>query len=90
MLYDEELHLLIINFMPSRLHEAATMELTVEVISKLRVLGRPLCSMGATRYGNPRVRSKEADVVFRPHTHPKDDWPSLVIEVGISESLRQL
>ena len=45
----------------------------------------------ATRYKASGGRSKEADEAYRPSTRVlPTDWPSVVVEVGVSESLSQL
>ena len=54
-------------------------------------VGNTLWHVRSTRYGAPGGRSKEADEAFRPSTRVLGtDWPSVVIEVGVSESLSQL
>jgi hypothetical protein len=51
---------------------------------------RALKSMVHIRYGNPGRSSKELDVVFCLSTQTINDWLSFVIEVGVSETLKQL
>ena len=47
--------------------------------------------LGASRFGSPRGKHKESDQALRPETRTvASDWPSLVIEVGVSESLNAL
>ena len=46
--------------------------------------------IGSTRYHVPGKRSKEADEGIRPRTRPAHGWPSLVFEIGYSESLPAL
>jgi hypothetical protein len=49
---------------------------------------RSLCSTRSVRFGNLIGRSKEPDVSFMPRSRDvSSDWPSLVVEVGASESL---
>jgi hypothetical protein len=47
--------------------------------------------VGASRYEVPGVRSKEGDQGFKPRSRmSSSDWPSLMIEVGVSESINIL
>ena len=51
---------------------------------------KDLVSLGATRFCGPNSR-KEGYAVFKPSTlKNEDDWPTLVFECGLSESLRRL
>ena len=47
-------------------------------------------SIGTTRYGNLGGRYNEADATFGPSTWARDNWPSFVVEVGVSQNLKQL
>jgi hypothetical protein len=84
MLYDEEFNLLIVNLRPSPLHGSIEGQLTLKIYDNLTPMGqgprRALKSMVHIRYGNPGRSSKELDVVFCLS----------VIEVGVSETLKQL
>ena len=48
--------------------------------------------MGATRFTVPGKRSKEGDTGLKPAgtRDGRNDWPSLMVEVGYSESLQLL
>ena len=50
-----------------------------------------LSDMGGTRYDGITV-GKEPDTAFKPNAFRpnKRDWPTLVIEIGVSKSLQQL
>ncbi|KAI5809561.1 hypothetical protein DFH27DRAFT_508298 [Peziza echinospora] len=91
--YEEELELLIVRFMPSASHEVASTMFMMEIMQRIMSIPghtmRSVVGMGATRFSVPGVRSKEGDQAIRPTTRSRDDWPSIVMEVG-SESLRQL
>ncbi len=50
-----------------------------------------LFATGSARFGGRGGRSKEANISYIPRSRRvKDDWPSFVIEVGVSESLGML
>jgi hypothetical protein len=50
-----------------------------------------LVGTGSGRFGRRGGRSKEADEGFKPSSRDMlDEWPSFVIEVGVSESLAML
>jgi hypothetical protein len=50
-----------------------------------------LVATGCGRFGCHGGRSKEADIGYKPISrHMVDEWPSFVIEVGVSESLAML
>jgi hypothetical protein len=60
---------------------------------KLVLLGvdESLAPTGSGRFGRRGGRSKEADIGYKPRSRRrKHDWPSFVIEVGVSESLAML
>ena len=93
ILYDAAEEVLITKLMPGVPHELAA-----EVFSRMfdrRLVslgvGDTLDPVGSARFGAPGGRSKEPDKAFRPSTRVLEtDWPSFVIEVGVSESLSQL
>ena len=93
LLYDAAEEVLIIKLMPGAHHEVANWKFATMFILKLASLGvsDTLEPFGSTRYEALTGRSKEADGAWRPSTRVlPTDWPSLVIEVGVSESLGQL
>ena len=93
LLYDAAEEVLIIKLMPGAHHEVANWKFATMFILKLAGLGvsDTLEPFGSTRYEALTGRSKEADGAWRPSTRVlPTDWPSLVIEVGVSESLSQL
>jgi hypothetical protein len=79
---------------PTAAHEVVSQNFGAEVVLQaagMGVLRRDCGLLGSTRFtGNST--SKEADGAFKPGTlRPhKLDWPTLVLEVGISESLPRL
>jgi hypothetical protein len=85
--------LLIIKLMPSGEHETAHITLGDEVIDKLRGMGLPKRSLiprGAKTCVGPNS-SKGGDSTYKPKCRDrKDDWPTIVIEAGLSESLTSL
>ena len=93
-LYDAAEGMLIIKLIPGLHHELAERDFFMMLIDKLVSLGigiNSLMNLGATRFGAPGGRSKEPDGALRPRTRVlATDWPSVVFEVGVSESLSQL
>ena len=91
--YDEELELLILKVMLGVHHESAG-GLLVQMIVTLTITGIDILTvriLGASRFGSPRGKHKEPDQALRPETRTVAcDWPSLVIEVGVFESLNAL
>jgi hypothetical protein len=85
--------LLVIKLMPSKKHEAAHRWLGDEVKDKLRAMGLPKYSfvdLGAATCKAPNS-SKEGDTSYKPMCRTQDeDWPTLVIEAGLSETLAAL
>jgi hypothetical protein len=85
--------LLVIKLMPSAKHETAYISLASRVNHKLKGMGLPIESlygMGGTRYVGSNS-SKEGDSAYKPICRPREvEWPTLVFEAGLSESLRRL
>jgi hypothetical protein len=85
--------LLIIKLMPSKEYEAAHTTLAEDIIDKLRGMGLPkrsLFPLGAGKCDGPNS-SKEGDSTYKPKCRPReDDWPTIVFEAGLSESLTGL
>ena len=93
MTHYTDIDLLIVK-LPSAVHERAHGNLATEMIGKVVLMGIPpteLDFVGASRFRGRRS-SKEGDSAYRPHSfRPNEtDWPTIVIESGISESLRRL
>ncbi|PKX93569.1 uncharacterized protein P174DRAFT_405610 [Aspergillus novofumigatus IBT 16806] len=85
----------VIRIMPSKAHERVTGSFSNKLVLKLFEMGiRPdddYTMNRASRYSG-RTCDKEADESLTPSRNPSedDDWPSLVIETGLSESEAQL
>jgi hypothetical protein len=93
MTHYTDIDLLIVK-LPSAEHEAAPLNLTIGVVEKLVMMGMPaneFHAVGATRIRG-RNSSKEADSAYRPYSFRpnKTDWPTIVFEAGLSESLSRL
>ncbi|XTI86965.1 hypothetical protein V2W45_1235883 [Cenococcum geophilum] len=80
---------------PTKEHERVTRAFTHDFARRIEHMGLTdlddLCDMGATTYKG-RSTKKEADSCWRPiaaRPNPMD-WPTLVFEVGVSETLRKL
>ena len=93
LLYDAAVEGLIIKLRSGAVHEAASVGFHNMFRDKLVSLGvvKTLRPLGATQYGAPGGRSKEADMAYSPTTRVLGtNWPSVIIEVGVSKSLPQL
>ena len=93
MTYYSDLHLLIIKI-PTAEHEAAASNIGGKVFAELIRMGIPdyeFWSVNSQTYHAP-TSSKEADIAYKPSAfrESKEAWPTLVFEVGVSESLRGL
>ena len=94
VLYNEELHLLIIKVTVGMHQESAggliaTVVTTKLIIARIDPFSLALC--GGARCGTVGRRHKEANRSFCPRSRTSVfDWPTLAIEVGVSESLGQL
>ncbi|RMZ76861.1 hypothetical protein DV738_g4694, partial [Chaetothyriales sp. CBS 135597] len=93
MTYFMDENLLIVKF-PTAKHEGAHGDLMDMIKWKIMPMGiskRECKFVGATKYYGRRS-SKEADSAFRPKSlRPDDaDWPTIVLESGLSESLPRL
>ena len=80
--------------MPSAKHEKAHLNLGKAFIIKVTVMGVPGNSydcVGAQRFEGP-TSSKEGDTAYKPLPARRrdEDWPTIVFESGLSESLRRL
>jgi len=75
------------------MHEGVAHEFALMFDMKLVLLGvrTSIVATGSGRFGRPAGRSKEADIGYKPCSRDmEDEWPSFVIEVGVSESLAML
>src|SRR5271154_5790424 len=93
MTYYPDIHLLIVKI-PSAEHEAAASNIGNKVYFDLRMMGIPeneFWSVNSQKYHAP-TSSKEGDIAYKPSSFRgfKAAWPTLVFEVGVSESLRGL
>ena len=92
--YCTDINTLIIK-VPTREHERVTRAFSHDFVHRIEHMGLTdlddLCDMGATTYTG-RSTKKEADSCWRPiATRPNPlDWPTLVFEVGVSETLNKL
>jgi hypothetical protein len=93
ILYDSEEEILIMKFMVGIKHEmcAGLLNTTFERLVYTRTGdGFSLLAMKSSRFKGSR-RAKEGDNSYKPFTRiMESDWPTVVFEVGVSESLRQL
>jgi hypothetical protein len=83
-----------IRIIPSKAHERVTRSFSNKLVAKLLNIGidpDDYTMNSASRYKG-RTCDKEADESLTPLGNPSedDDWPSLVIETGLSESEAQL
>jgi hypothetical protein len=94
ILHDARLELLIVKIVAGKPHQWAVSVFADMFKDMVRVRTGSLffiCDMGTTRFTIPGLRSKEGDVAFVPATRRQlGDWPSMVLEVGVSESLGDL
>jgi hypothetical protein len=93
MTHYTDTNLLIVK-LPTAEHESAHGNLATKVVEKIVLMGissDELDFVGASRFRS-RGSSKEADSAYRPHSFRpnKTDWPTIVFESGLSETLSQL
>ncbi|KAG0633013.1 hypothetical protein HOY80DRAFT_897200 [Tuber brumale] len=93
--YENVLESLIIRLMPGAAHEHTSRDFYVTLVTKIATLPghsiRSIRSVGATHFVVPGKRSKQGDEGLRPATRTLiTDWPSIMIEVGYSETLAYL
>jgi hypothetical protein len=93
ILYDSTMELLIVKLIVGKAHFWAThlfCDLIREKVRRCCGDVRALCPMGATRF-NGATSQKEADMALVPRNRNRcQDWPLIVIEVGVAESLSAL
>jgi hypothetical protein len=85
--------ILIIKLMVGVMHEGVAHLFARMFEAKLFLLdvSASLLPTESGRFGPRGGRSKEADIGYKPRSHPMiDDWPSFVLEVGVLESLAML
>jgi hypothetical protein len=71
-------------------HHSKKSAIAFRLINKFGV-DESLLPTGSGRFGCRGGRSKEADIGYKPRARDmEDDWPSFVVEVGVSESLAML
>ncbi|KAG0636541.1 hypothetical protein HOY80DRAFT_1054113 [Tuber brumale] len=94
--YEQPLQSLIIRLMPGAAHENTSGSFIREVERRIAVIpGHSWYSfrtVGSTRFAVPGTRSKEGDQGIKPTDTRKaeEDWPTLMVEVGDSQSLALL
>lgn len=91
--YYRDMGLLIVKIMPSVYHERAHVEIWGELRDQFRDMGvyGEVVGCGATRYSSlDGTSSKEGDGGFQLRALGAASWPTIVIEVGLSESLPHL
>ena len=86
-------NILIVKVMPWPLHEATHGLLTAKLYFKMAAMGlgsSDIIPLGTGTF-HGQNSSKQADHAFKPpHRSREDDWPTLVVEVGLTESLNRL
>ena len=93
MTHYTDIDLLIVKLMPSAEHEIAHLTLSQEIVAALLRMGlrtTRFVPIGATKFSPPNS-SKEGDSAYKPATrNRKYDWPTIVVESGLSEGLARL
>jgi hypothetical protein len=93
MAYYTDTNLLVIKLMPLGKHESAYLSFSDELHAKLFRIGisyRELYPISRTRYPG-YISSKKGNLYYKPSSQKKEaDWPTIVIESGLSESLQHL
>jgi len=94
--YEATLDALIIKCMPGEEHEKTSRSFLVNLLEKIVAIPGhnrySIIAVGSTRFSVPGVRSKEGDEGIKPRNTraKKNQWPSLMVEVGYSENLAHL
>ncbi|KAI5796230.1 hypothetical protein DFH27DRAFT_109369 [Peziza echinospora] len=92
--YEEEINSLIVRLMPSLGHDVLCGQFFLELVNRIISLPghspQSIYVLNSARFIVPGVRSKEGDGALRPSSRLGDSFPSLVLEVGYSESLSAL
>ncbi len=93
ILYDGREEILIVKLIVGVMHESVAHEFGFMFYAKLVLLGidELVAPTGSATFGRRGGRSKEANISYKPRSRRMaDEWPSFVIEVGVSESLAML
>ncbi|KAG0643720.1 hypothetical protein HOY80DRAFT_1086790 [Tuber brumale] len=90
--YENAVELLIICLMPGAVHESTAIDFYLRLVKKISSILehsiRSIHCVGCTQFQVLGCWSKQEDAGLRPATRQREtDWPSLMIEVGYSESL---
>lgn len=93
--YENVIRSLIMRIMPGPVHEGASRSIYSKIEKKIENIPgheESIYPVGSSQFTVPRRRGKQGDESLRPlGTRPLwRDWPSVTIEVGYSESLREL
>ena len=92
-LYYEKEETLIVKIIAGPAHEVTCAEFQMMMAFKLEEMGlrKELCDMRTTKYQG-KGSGKQPDCAFRPLSFRpyKTDWPTLVVECGVSQSLPDL
>lgn len=91
--YYKDINLFIVKLMPSVKHEAAHVNFGKKMTGKIIGMGMSEDDLWATGAGlfQGSSASKEGDTSFKPPSRTNEtDWPTIVIEAGLSESLPKL
>ncbi|RPB29235.1 hypothetical protein L211DRAFT_833089 [Terfezia boudieri ATCC MYA-4762] len=92
--YENDLSSGILKLAPSLYHELTSWRFSLAIVMK--VLAIPghneysIDGLGATRFQVPGRQSKEGVESLRCRTRAGDDWPNVVMEIGVSERIIQL
>ena len=91
VLYDEEKEVMIVKLMPGLAHGVAAMKFH-DLFRAMVPSSAGVVAIRSTKFGEVVKRHKEPDQAYLPRRTrlPNPDWPSIVLEVGVSECLRQL
>lgn len=87
--YNAESRFGIIKCIPGQEHEAMTGALG-QLVYGLPLRQQDVCSTRSTMFVSANNSRKQADSSWRPRTRASDEWPSLVLEVGYSQSMGSL
>ncbi|KAG0584596.1 hypothetical protein KC19_3G221000 [Ceratodon purpureus] len=89
--YDMNQEILIVKFMVGTAHELSVGLLGIELdrlVASRTGMRRAIISIGSARFKG-LIRQKESDFCYKPTSRTlEDDWPSVVFEVGVFDTLR--
>ncbi|KAH8820874.1 hypothetical protein F5884DRAFT_745213 [Xylogone sp. PMI_703] len=94
LMYFPDIETMIVKLV-TKAHEKAHLKLGYSIarrVARMELLEEEFTPLGATLYKSPEGSQKEGDSSFINELiwSGSDDWPSLVIEAGYSESLKRL